>query len=115
MLHPTEDQVQRAVVDALTWTARPGVYWFHAANGGHRDPRTAAKLVSQGVRPGVPDLVLCIKGRFFGLELKRAKGGRLSERQKAHADEIMAAGGLCTVAYGLDEALGILRLWGAIR
>ena len=68
-----------------------------------------------GVRAGVPDLILIAEGRTYGLELKRAKGGRTSDAQRAMIQEIEAAGGVCAVAAGLDAALDQLKAWGLLR
>ena len=52
-------------------------YLHHCPNGGRRDARTAARLVSLGVRRGVPDIFLPFPcNGFHGLyiELKTEKG-----------------------------------------
>jgi len=41
---------------------------YHVPNGGHRVKAVAAKLKAQGVKAGIPDLVLPMaRGGFFGL------------------------------------------------
>lgn len=58
---------------------------FHPANGGHRDPRVARKLVGQGVKPGVFDVILDVaRGGFHGLriELKRPGKHAVTAEQK---------------------------------
>ena len=41
---------------------------YHVPNGGHRMKAVAAKLKAQGVRAGIPDLVLPMaRGGYFGL------------------------------------------------
>lgn len=49
---------------------------YHVPNGGRRDKREAASLRRQGVKAGIPDIVLPVaRGGFFGLyiELKFGK------------------------------------------
>lgn len=46
-------------------------------------------------RAGVPDRLICYRGFFIGLELKRPDGkGRESNRQKIEGNKIMDAGGI---------------------
>ena len=110
-----EDQVQRAVVEHLRFRRKPGVTFFAVPNGGGRSAIEASIMKGLGVRAGVPDLILIAEGRTYGLELKRAKGGRTSDAQRAMIQEIEAAGGVCAVAAGLDAALDQLKAWGLLR
>jgi hypothetical protein len=49
---------------------------FHVPNGGHRVKAVAAKLKAQGVKAGMPDLVLPMaRGGFFGLYIGRWRAG----------------------------------------
>jgi hypothetical protein len=113
--HPSEFQVQMAVVTYLKIRARSGVCWFSCPNGGYvMDPRAVAKLKAAGLRPGIPDIVVLIAGEpTLGLELK-TKGGRLSDAQKEMRDVWIAAGGQWEVATGVDEAVAALLKAGAI-
>lgn len=55
------------------------------------------KTWSNGVqRAGVPDILVCYKGRFIALELK-TKSGRVSELQKYEIERIRKAGGHAVV------------------
>lgn len=51
---------------------------------------------------GVPDIVGCFRGQFFGIEVKRADG-KLSELQKIHIERIKKAGGIGLVARSVEE------------
>jgi hypothetical protein len=58
---------------------------FHIPNGGKRNPTEAAMFVAEGVRAGIPDLMLAIpKQSYCGLfiEMKKQKGGTISAFQK---------------------------------
>lgn len=109
-----EEAIQRAVVERLAWSARPGVAWTHMPAGEVRHPATAGRLKAMGVQAGWPDLLLVIDGRLHGLELKRP-GGRVSPAQQAAHVALRAAGATIEVAYGLDEALDVLAEWGVFR
>lgn len=62
--------------------------WFHVPNGGKRGILTAKKLKAQGVKPGVPDIIILLSGgRSIFLELK-AEGGVLSPDQKQFANDL---------------------------
>ncbi len=55
-------------------------------------------------RGGVPDMLICYRGRFIAVEAKRADGkGRLSEAQKVVIAEILHAGGYAFVAKTVDD------------
>ncbi len=112
---PSEEALQRTVIAMLRWAAKPGVYFYAVPNGGQRNSIVAAKMKATGTVAGVPDIALVIDGCAHFLELKRERGGRLSDVQKAQHERIVAAGGIVATARGLDEALAILEDWGAIR
>ena len=48
---------------------------------------------------GVPDFLICIKGKFYGIECK-ANGGKPTALQLKHLDDIRKAGGIALV---IDE------------
>lgn len=68
-------------------------------------------------RSGVPDLILCINGRFFGFEVKHRKPreslehayNRTSTLQKIKIRQIKKAGGVATTVLGPEETLEIIE------
>ena len=90
---------------------------FHIPNEGLRDPRTGHNLKIQGMRPGVPDIMLPVaRGIYHGLfiELKRKKYGRVSEEQAIWIDRLNRVGYRAVVCAGWEAAKGeILRYLGA--
>jgi hypothetical protein len=78
-----EEKLQGSLIDFLRRAMPTGIV-FHPANGGHRDKRVAAKLKWQGVLAGIPDIIVLIDGRAFGMEVK-APNGRLSDAQEGIA------------------------------
>ena len=77
---------------------------YHVPNGGSRNKIEAARLQAQGVKAGVPDLCLPVaRGGNHGLyiELKRQRGGRISEEQVRW---IMKHGYSAAICRGWEEA-----------
>lgn len=59
---------------------------------------------------GLPDLIGCYKGRFFGLEVKLPESRtNVSERQQYVGALIRRAGGISTIVTSYIEALEALR------
>lgn len=51
---------------------------------------------------GVPDLIVCYKGRFIALEVKNEKG-KTTKLQDAHLQQIKEAGGISAVVRSVEE------------
>lgn len=107
---PTEAQEQRAL---FQWAAlAAGKYpelasLLHIPNGGSRDVREAHNLKEQGVKPGVPDILLPVaRGGYNALwiELKRRRGGRVSDQQRYWLDLLARQGARAVVCKGWEEA-----------
>lgn len=74
------------------------------------------KVVAQvskamGMRAGWPDIVGCVNGQFFGIELKVGAGSQ-SSVQRAVMNEIKEAGGVYHVVRSLDEVIDVFRALG---
>lgn len=83
---------------------------FHIPNGGQRHKVVAAKLVGQGVRPGVPDLCLPVpRGGWHGLwiEMKSATG-RTSPEQREWLEFLALQGYATAVCRGWFAARDVL-------
>ena len=80
---------------------------FHIPNGGSRNKAEAGRFKAEGVKAGVPDLLLPVaRGGYHGLfiELKRLDGGRVSPEQKAWMDKLKEQGYQAVVCRGWEEA-----------
>ena len=65
---------------------------------------------AMGVRAGVPDLMLIIKNILIFIEMKRTKGGQVSEYQKEWIDRLNKCDGVSAyVCYGFDEAKKVVE------
>ena len=109
-----ERLIQRAVFGHLRTRSMTGVFAFHPANGGYRKPVEAAIFNGLGVVAGVPDVIAFRLSKAYALELKTERG-KLSPAQEAALEKLEAAGVICAVAYGLDEALAQLEAWQLLR
>lgn len=72
--------------------------------------KAAAGPYSQG---GIPDICAIIDGHFYGFEVKRPQGGRLSKLQEMTIQKINAAGGTAAVVSYPADAQRIIE--GATR
>lgn len=89
---------------------------YHVPNGGHRHKAVAAKLKGQGVKAGVPDLVLPMaRAGHFGLyiEFKAMPpfDAAVSASQDAYIHALTAQGYLAVVCRGHIDALECLRAY----
>ncbi|WP_085696471.1 VRR-NUC domain-containing protein [Pseudomonas sp. B26(2017)] len=89
---------------------------YHVPNGGHRHKATAGKLKAQGVRAGVPDLVLAVaRGGYFGLYIEfKAQppyDADVSPAQYAYIQALNAEGYLAVVCRGSFDAMEAIRAY----
>jgi hypothetical protein len=91
---------------------------FAIHNQGHGDAIRGGKAKAEGVKAGVPDIMLPVPSwnypgqiRYCGLfiELKRPKVGVTSEKQSDWLDYLNEAGYRCHVCYGWCEAADAIR------
>ncbi|NBT33836.1 MAG: VRR-NUC domain-containing protein [Rhodobacteraceae bacterium] len=87
----------------------PGVLILAVPNGGKRHPGTARKLKAEGVVPGVPDLF--VPEWSLWVEMKRAKGGRLSPDQREVIAYLESIGHSVIVGHGAEDASRQLIEW----
>lgn len=94
---------------------------YHIPNGGRRDPKEAAMLKAEGVKPGVPDICLPVaRGKYHGLyiELKRKHVGKTSAAQEQWIERLRAHGYAAFVCRGWEDASDLIieyLKWGLDR
>ena len=79
---------------------------FHIPNGGYRTTATAGRMKAEGVKSGVPDLMLPVsKGGYHGLfiEMKAGKN-KPTVNQEKWIHDLSLQGYLSLVCYGWEEA-----------
>ena len=99
---PTEPEEQREYVRWFRQTY-PEVRILAIPNGGARSPATAGRLKAEGVSPGVPDLFIPAWGLW--VEMKRAKGGKVSQEQKEWHSYLAKCGYRVIVGLGQTDAI----------
>lgn len=108
---PTEHEEQAALIEWWNmysrWKSLDRRLLLAIPNGGARNAVTGARLKDEGVRAGVPDLFLAVpNGASHGLwiELKRVRGGRVSEAQKEMLSVLAGQGYDYSVCLGWEQA-----------
>ena len=84
---------------------------FHVPNGGSRNKLEASNLKCQGVKAGVPDLVLPVpRGQYHGLfiEMKYGKN-KVQDSQKVWLSELEEQGYCTAVCYGAEAAVELIE------
>lgn len=115
IIQPTEEQEQEAVFQwaEIMSNRYPELQLLaHIPNGGLRSKSEAVRFKRAGVKKGFPDLILPVARKgYHGLfiEMKRQKGGRLSQEQKYWLDALFQQGYLAVRCDGADEAIAILQ------
>ena len=112
-----EGREQAALMAGLR-ARMPGVadLIYHVPNGGHRVKAVAAKLKAQGVKAGIPDLVLPMaRGGFFGLyiEFKATppNDAAISSSQHERIRKLNAQGYLAVVCRGHFDTMEQIRAY----
>lgn len=113
---PNEHAIQRAVV---SWWARqckaynlPAFALFSVPNGMYlANPNMISKYKSEGLRNGVPDLLLDVaRGPYHGLRLEtKSRTGRLSDEQSAYRDYYLRAGYQWVLYRTPDDGIETIR------
>lgn len=115
---PREDEEQETLfrwAELMAQVRWPELrYLYHVPNGGYRTKAEAGRFRAQGVKSGVPDIVLpAARGQYHGLyiELKRTEGGRLSSDQKDWLEFLTAQGYLAVMCRGWEEARRVIETY----
>jgi len=106
MLEVKEKEIQKQILDYLKI-----LHIFHWKNNtaGIYKQATGSYIPSQSV--GSPDIIIVIKGRIIGCEVK-AKGGKQSPSQKEFQSNLEAAGGKYFLAFCLEDVINYLKNYG---
>ena len=95
----------------FSWAAyRTGImpelqYMYHVPNGGKRDKATAAVLKRQGVKAGVPDIMLpAARAGYHGLYIELKAGeNTTTKKQKEWLEYLRQQGYYTAVCYGSQQ------------
>lgn len=86
-----ESKLKRALKDLLN---ERGAYWCAVAEGAY-------------AKPGDPDIIVCYKGTFIGIEAKTYNGSQ-SQWQKLRERMITEAGGIYLIVKSLEDVIEVL-------
>ncbi len=113
-MEATESQEQAALFQWIRLQPEIKHIAFSTANGaqlaGSAKKRAMQmnNLKATGFLVGTPDIVIPVARKPYSamfIELKRKKGGNVSENQKNVLKALSDAGNCCVVAYGCDDAI----------
>ncbi len=104
-----EHALQVQVAQYLRFCLPPEIEWTSSLAGAYLGPSQRSKMKASGLRPGWPDIQLCIRRRIHFIELK-SDAGVLSVDQK----RVLAAlhPDAWRVCRNLDEVVRALVDWG---
>jgi hypothetical protein len=107
-----EDDLHQAVSDALRVLLPPGAICTTWELRNAASAAEGARRKRLGALPGWPDLGVFHAGRVVMLELKRERGGALSEAQKLLHPRLADAGFPVAVCHTVVEALNAISAAG---
>ena len=102
-LKPLESAIHKQVATYLDIALPLSSVWSTIGHGGMPlHPRTAARMKAQGLKPGIPDVLIVWQGRAIFIEIKRP-GGRLSPAQKTMHERITSAGAVVATCFSAED------------
>lgn len=112
---PLEETEQMTVIDWLRWNK---ILFSATANGIYTHPVSMSKMKRLGVAVGLPDILIFTPPPTYpgvvgvSIEMKRRKGGVVSQEQLEWKEKLKAVGWLTYIALGADQAIEILEACG---
>ena len=77
--------------------------------GGRQGAIRGAQLKRIGQSKGFPDYLLIVNNKLIAIEMKRLKGGKVSNEQQGWLAALAKAGVVGYVAHGANEAMEIVQ------
>jgi hypothetical protein len=110
-----EADISQYLIQVLEQERRAGKLLYYVnLEGSRRDARQQVALKRAGARPGRPDIELFLPyGVMLFIELKRKKGGRLSDAQKNEINQLKFLGHEVHVVKaetGIDAAVQLTEI-----
>jgi len=109
-----EHKIQCSIIEWCAWSHQnfPDIdLVFAVPNGGNRSLSEAVRFKREGVKAGMPDLVLPVSKLGFHslyIEVKTPKGKLSKEQQKMHK-RLRDAGNAVVIARSLDDFIDITK------
>ena len=111
-LIPSELAEQQRLRKTLYYLA-PSVMVVAVPNAARRTVWEARRAKQEGLAAGFPDLMAIWPGGIAFIEMKRTKGGTVSENQREWIERLQGFGFPAAVCRGADAAIAFLREAGA--
>lgn len=114
---PSEHEEQKALFDwaeVMAYKYPELNLMYHIPNEGKRSFAQANRLKSEGMKSGVPDIFLPVARKGYHglfLEMKRTKGGQVSDAQKAWISALREQGYFVAVGHGCTEASELILIY----
>lgn len=111
----TESAEQQALFRwaAYSQARYPELRWmFHIPNEGKRSMIRGAQMRMEGMKKGVPDVCLPVARGGYGalfIEMKRTRGGRLTQEQAQWAEGLREMGNRVERCNGWEEAVRVIE------
>ncbi len=110
-IQPTEQQEQTCVVNWFRMQY-PQELIFNIPNGVYIKSHSVRGMMKKsGLTSGVPDLCVAVANRHYNglyIEMKRRKGGVVSQEQKDIIEHLNTRGYKAVVCKGADEAIKVI-------
>ena len=105
-----ETEIQGSIIDYLSYRRN---LIFQRTNNipvpkGSKNGKLIFRSLPKGSKKGWPDITLCYRGRFVGLEVKRPNGSQ-SIDQKNVEKEIKASGGHYFLVTSVEETIKVFE------
>lgn len=97
-------------LETLSLTEQGLKFAFAVPNGNKRDAITGARLKQEGVKRGVPDIVIPVpRGKYHGLFIEMKVGkNKMSDFQIEYKNYLESVGYFFACCYGCEEAIDTL-------
>lgn len=105
---PRKYEEEHEQTKVCVYLAKRGLPYFCIPNGGKRGMLEAMRLKRSGVMAGIPDLMIPVAcGKWHGLflEMKKEKGGIVSESQKYWIEILRGQDYKVEVCHGANHAI----------
>ena len=104
---PLEEDEQKTFVE---WLELKGYMFTAIPNSTYTTSwNQKRKNTAMGLRAGFPDMVILVKDKIVFIELKRQKGGVVSDEQKLWITELSRRGAFALVCYGAGRAIEFIH------
>lgn len=105
-----EEDLSIRCADFLRMSGPADLVFHHVPNEAQRSKITWTVLRAMGFETGWPDLILCLRGQCFIVELK-VKPNKPTPEQTDVLRRLMETQIRCAVIYTLEEFIAQMRAW----